>query len=123
MNAKVENDEFRFDALKWLVVVALVIGVAVANSYFASEFALLYRVLAIVGVFAVAGFVAANTSKGHAFVELLRSSVTEVRKVVWPTRQETIQTTFLVVVVVFIAALILWGLDTLFGYLASLVIG
>ena len=123
MSAKVESSEFRFDGLKWLLVVVLVLGAAIGNSYLSSELALIYRVLAIVGIFVVAAFVAGNTDKGSSFVELLRSSVTEVKKVVWPTRQETIQTTLLVVVVVFIAAIILWFLDLGFGYLASKFIG
>ena len=123
MNAKVEEDQFRFNGLKWAVVVLLILGVAFGNSYFSSDLALLYRVLAIVGVFVVAAFVAANTNSGHAFLELLKSSVTEVKKVVWPTRQETLQTTLLVLVVVFIAAILLYLMDLGFGYLASLVIG
>ncbi len=123
MNAKVEANEFRFDSLKWLVVVALVVGAAVGNSVLKAELALLYRVLAIVAVFCVAGFVAYYTEKGRSFFDLLRSSVTEVKKVVWPSRQETMQTTLIVLVVVFIAALFLWGVDAVFGYLASMVIG
>ena len=42
---------------------------------------------------------------------------------VWPTRQETTQTTLVVVVVVVVMALILWGLDTFLGWIASMLIG
>ncbi len=123
MSAKIETAEFRLDGLKWLVVVALVLGGAFANSYYSAEFPVLYRVLALVALGVVACAVAVNTAKGHSFWGLLKASQVEIRKVVWPTRQEQIQTTLLVVVVVLIAAIILWGLDSLFGYIASLIIG
>jgi len=55
--------------------------------------------------------------------QLLKSSRTEIRKVVWPTRQETTQTTLIVVVFVFIMALILWGIDSVLGWLVGMVIG
>lgn len=120
MNA--EAKEFRLDGLKWLFVVALVAAGVVANSYY-SDISLLYRVLGLVVAGLIAAFVAVNTAKGNAFWSLLREAQVEVRKVVWPTRQETNQTTMIVVAVVLIMALILWGLDTFLGYLASLVIG
>ena len=47
----------------------------------------------------------------------------EIRKVVWPTRQETTQTTLIVVAVVLVMALLLWGLDSLLGWLVSLIVG
>ena len=122
MNAKVETSEFQYDLPKWIVVFLLVIGASVANSYY-SEVALLYRVLALVGVGLVACFIAVNTAKGNSFWELLKSSQTEIRKVVWPTRQETIQTTMIVVAVVIVMAIILWALDNGLGFLASKVIG
>ena len=53
----------------------------------------------------------------------IKDSRTEIRKVVWPTRQETVQTTFIVVVFVLLVALVLWALDSFFAWLASLAIG
>lgn len=122
MNAKVEAKEFRLDGLKWLLVIALIAAGAVGNAYF-SDIAVLYRVLALVAAGALAVFIAVNTAKGDAFWSLLREAQVEVRKVVWPTRQETNQTTLIVVAVVLIMAVILWALDSLLGYLASLIIG
>ena len=60
----------RFDGLKWLVVVALVAAAVVGNSYFANE-SLLYRVLAIVAVAVVAGFVDPSSRVLTSFVLLL----------------------------------------------------
>ena len=117
-----EASATRFDGLKWLLVTALLAVAVVGNSYFSDE-SLLYRVLAIVALAAVAGFIALQTAKGAAFWALVKGSRTEIRKVVWPTRQETVQTTMIVVAFVLVAALILWGLDSFLGWLASLVIG
>jgi preprotein translocase subunit SecE len=52
----------------------------------------------------------------------VKGSRTEIRKVVWPTRQETVQTTMIVVAFVVLVALLLWGLDSLLGWLVSLAI-
>ncbi|ARU87036.1 preprotein translocase subunit SecE [Pseudomonas sp. M30-35] len=122
MNAKAEAKETRFDLLKWLVVAALVVAGVVGNQYFAAE-PILYRVLALLVVAVVAGVVALQTSKGQAFFVLLKEARVEIRKVVWPTRQETTQTTLIVVAVVLVMALLLWGLDSLLGWAISLIVG
>ncbi|TVZ38206.1 preprotein translocase subunit SecE [Alteromonadaceae bacterium 2753L.S.0a.02] len=123
MSTKVEETQFTLDWLKWLVVGVLVIGGAVANSYYSSDFALYLRVLALLAVGGLAAFLAVNTAKGSAFWDLLKAAQVEVRKVVWPSRQETTQTTLIVAAVVVVTAIVLWGLDTGLGYLASLIIG
>lgn len=122
MNAKAEPVQFRFDAMKWIFVIALVATGVVGNSFFADQ-PLLYRVLGLVALGAVALFVAINTAKGHGFYTLLQESLVEVRKVVWPSRQETNQTTLIVVAVVIVMGFLLWLLDTFLGWLASLIIG
>src|SRR5690554_5874690 len=111
MSTKAEAKVYRLDAIKWALVVAVVAIGVVGNSIYSAE-PLLYRVLALLVLSGVALAVAYNTAKGGALWRLLQESVVEVRKVVWPTRQETNQTTLLVVAVVIVTALILWGLDT-----------
>ena len=118
----VETTTSRFDTLKWIVVVALLAVAVVGNSYFDDQ-SLLYRVLGILALALVAGGVALQTAKGAAFWALVKGSRTEIRKVVWPTRQETVQTTMIVVAFVLLVALILWGLDSFLGWLVSLAIG
>jgi preprotein translocase subunit SecE len=53
---------------------------------------------------------------------IVQSSV-EIRKVVWPNRTETTQTTFIVAAAVIVASLILWGLDSLFSLLMKAILG
>ena len=121
MNAKAEASVTRFDALKWVVVAVLVAAAVVGNQYFHGE-PMLYRVLGILAVAAVAAAISLQTGKGKAFLVLAKEARTEIRKVVWPTRQETTQTTLVVVAVVLVMALLLWGLDSLLGWLVSLIV-
>ena len=122
MSAKSETESSGFDGLKWLVVVLLVVAGVGGNIYYADQ-SLLYRVLGLLVVALIAGFVAVQTAQGAAFWKLSKEARTEIRKVVWPTRQETTQTTLIVLGFVLLMSLILWGLDTLLGWLVSLVIG
>lgn len=122
MNTKVENNGGGLDAVKWLLVFVLVSAGVVGNYYFSAE-SLLYRVLALLVLAVVAGWIALQTDKGRRFASLVTEARAEIRKVVWPTRQELMQTTMVVVVFVLIMALILWGIDSLIGWIVSLVIG
>jgi preprotein translocase subunit SecE len=65
----------------------------------------------VLGLVAVALFIAAQTAKGQQAVDFAKTSQIEVRKVVWPTRQETLHTTMIVIVATIIMSLLLWGLD------------
>lgn len=122
MKEVVKNTEYRLDSLKWVVVAALVAAGVYGNSYFAAE-SMLYRVIGLLILAGIAGWIATQTSKGSAFVTLCMEARTEIRKVVWPTRTETTHTTMIVVIVVIIVAIILWGLDSFLSWLIALIIG
>ncbi len=122
MNAKADSGESKLDSLKWIVVVALVAAGVVGNSYYSDQ-SLLYRVLALLALAVVAALVALQTAKGKAFFDLFKEAKNEIRKVVWPSRQETVQTTAIVVVVVLLVGLALWGIDSLLSWIVSGVIG
>jgi preprotein translocase subunit SecE len=106
----------------WVITVALV-GIGVAGNMYYGDQSLLYRVLGLVVLGGVAIFFALKTEQGAAFATLLKEARIEVRKVVWPTHQETTQTSLLVLALVLIAALILWGLDSVLGLIVSSIIG
>ena len=122
MNIKSEEKEYRLDVAKWLMVAALVAAGIIGNSYFSAQ-PLFYRALALIVIAAAALVVAYNTQKGAGIWSLVQGSVVELRKVVWPTRQETNQTTLIVVAVVIFMSLVLWALDTALGFFASKIIG
>ena len=117
-----KGDQARTDWIKWAVVAAIVAGGVYANSYFAAE-SLLVRTIGLLALAGVAGWIAAQTERGRAFVNLCLEARIEIRKVVWPTRQETIQTTIIVLIVIFILALILWLLDWSLNGIVSSIIG
>ena len=121
MSVVAEEKQFRLDWLKWLVVLLLVGGAIYANWYFSAE-SVLYRVLGLVAAMGLAGLVASLTAKGKTIIELSVGARTEWR-VVWPTKQERNQTTLIVVAVILLMALILWGIDSLLSWVASLIMG
>ena len=122
MKANVQDKDSRLDWLKWGVVVAITVAAIWGNLAFSSQ-PQFYRWIALFLAAAAGVAVASLTSQGAAFLVLAKAARSEIRKVVWPTRQETTQTTLIVVVVVVVMALILWGLDTFLGWLASMLIG
>ncbi len=112
----------RTDRLRWLLALALVVAGVGGNWYFQAE-SLLLRVAALLAIAGLSVLIIWNTGKGQEILSLLRDSRSEVRRVVWPTNQETNQTTLIVLVIVLIFSLILWGLDSLLGWIISSIIG
>ena len=98
------------DKIKLLVAV-LLIAAGIAGFYTYAEEALLYRVLALLAVFIVAFIISLKTQVGLDTWNFGRSAILEVRKAVWPTRQETIQATVMVTIMVIIMGIILWLFD------------
>jgi len=71
----------------------------------------------------VALLIAAQTARGRNTWTLIREARTEIRRVIWPTRQETTQPTFVVLALILLFSLILWALDSVLSFLVSSVIG
>jgi preprotein translocase subunit SecE len=122
MSENTENGSNSLDLLKWLVTFGLLGGIVAANNIF-EDVSVLYRALAAVVVVVIAGFIAASTHKGSTFLAFAKDSRTEVRKVVWPTRQETTQTTMIVLAATIFMSLVLWGLDGIIVRLVSFITG
>jgi preprotein translocase subunit SecE len=122
MSVAAEDKEFRLDWLKWLIALSVLGGAIYANWYYGAE-SVLYRALGMLVAIAVTAFVAAQTSKGAATIELAIGARTELRKVVWPTKQERNQTTLIVVAVILLMSLILWGIDSLLSWGAAQIMG
>ena len=114
MVAKAEIIDSPADRMKLIGAAALVVGGLILFYLFA-EFSFLYRVLAFLVVLGVAAFLFLQTGRGERTVGFFKDSRTEVRKVVWPTRAETVQLTITVMIIVFLVGLFLWLLDTLLG--------
>jgi preprotein translocase subunit SecE len=98
------------DKIKLLLAI-LLIAAGIAGFYYYAEEAMLYRVLALLAIFILSFVIMLKTQVGLNAWNFGRSAVMEVRKAVWPTRQETIQATLMVMVMVVIMGLILWLFD------------
>lgn len=121
-NAENQSSSSSMDGLKWVAVFAL-LAAAVVGNYLYSDVSVVLRATAVVVLVAAAGGIAALTAKGKTAITFARESRMEVRKVVWPTRQEATQTTFIVLAVTVIMALALWGIDGIMVRLVRLVTG
>ena len=107
---------------RWLLGL-LFIGLAIyGNSYYSLE-PLLYRVLGVIVLLSISTVILLTTIEGKGALKLILESRTEIRRVIWPTRIETTQTTLIVIVAITIAGLILWGLDSLFGWVTASLLG
>lgn len=123
MVLKAENqEETRLDWLKWMLALVLLLAGMVGNHYY-SEVSMPLRTLAWVAVLAVSGFIASKTQKGKWVLEFIRDSRMELRKVVWPSREETVQTTLVVGAMVIVLSLLLWGMDGVLVWLIGWVTG
>lgn len=120
MKANAEAPTGSMDTLKWMVVFVLLAVAVVGNSLY-GDMSVVLRATGVVVLVASAFGVAAMTAKGKATIMFARESRMEVRKVVWPTRQETLQTTFIVLAVTVVMALILWGIDGIMVRLVRLI--
>jgi preprotein translocase subunit SecE len=103
-----------------LVLSALLLVAGIAGFYVLADKALVLRILAILAGLAAAIAVLWTTPQGLGFVG---ESVAEAKKVVWPTRKETIQTTVAVFILVVIVAAFLAVVDIGFAYMVQWLMG
>ncbi len=124
MNSKAEPTRSPVvDSMLLFVSVAMLIG-GIWAYYFYQELAITpVRVAGLIGVTLVAAWVAAQSTQGAALFRFFKEADIERRKVVWPTHQETLQTSLMVIVVTIIISLFLAGVDWLLGALVRSLLG
>ena len=110
MNEKIEVESSGMDTAKLAASVLLLIA-GIGAFYIYEEHSLLLRVLGLLVVAGIAVFVAMQTVVGRRVWSFATDARSEVRKVVWPSRQETIQTTLIVFAMVLVMGIILWLVD------------
>ena len=98
-------DKFKFALALFLVAAGL------AGFYFLGEQPLILRTLSVLAGLGAGASVAWFTEQGQRFLTFSKEAVAETKKVVWPTRKETIQTTAIVFVFVLAMAIVLWVSD------------
>ena len=100
----------KLDTVKLLLSITLLVA-GVAGFYYYEAEGLIYRVLGLLVFVLIALGIVYTTNLGQSVVGFGRESRAEVRKVIWPTRQETIQTTLMVIVAVIVLGIFLWFID------------
>ncbi len=115
MSVNATEEKSAFDSIKWLIAIALLVGGVVGYNHF-TEQAMYLRALMVIGGLVLAIAVVMTTAKGKALWLFIKESRTELRKVIWPSSNETVRTTIAVLVMIVILGLFLWGFDSLINH-------
>ncbi len=110
------------DIIKLLFAAGVLVG-GLYSYYYFLEVALPLRVLMVLGGLAAGITVAMTSTQGQRLWAFIQGARIEIRKVVWPTRQETTQTSIAVFVFTLIMALFFWGLDSFLLWLTRSLVG
>ncbi len=121
MSTKAAVEQSSWDTAKLAAALLVLVGALVAFYYYADASKLL-RVVGMLAAVGIAAAIAMQTDKGRQVAGFVRDAHIEVRKVVWPTRQETMQTTLFVMIVVIVFAILLWLLDLMLAGLIQTLI-
>ena len=110
------------DIIKLLLAAGVLVG-GLYSYYYYLEVALPLRVLMVLGGLAAGVTIAMTSTQGQRLWAFIQGARIEIRKVVWPTRQETTQTAIAVFVFTLIMALFFWGLDSFLLWLTRTLVG
>ncbi|MGF1527663.1 MAG: preprotein translocase subunit SecE [Candidatus Competibacterales bacterium] len=115
--AQPKQDTFKLASAATLLIVAI------GAFYYFADALLLVRVIGLLAAVGVAVWIVSMTELGHQLSGFVRDSQIELRKVVWPTRQETLQTSLAVIIMVLIMGVFLWLLDMLLFWIVRQLTG
>src|SRR5687767_6452160 len=122
METRVEEQPTIVDTAKLALSIVIVLAGLVAYYYFGDTSALL-RTLGVLLALALAAVVALTSLQGKTLWKFIQGARVELSKVVWPTREETIQTTLVVLVVALFGGVFFWLLDLFLLWLTTRITG
>jgi preprotein translocase subunit SecE len=122
MDAKLDSKPTVLDTILLLLSVAVLVGSIYAYYYFANENALI-RTAGVLVAFVIAVWIALQSAQGRTLWAFIQSSRAELRRVVWPTREEAMQTTLIVIVFAIIMGTFFWLLDIILLWFTRLITG
>ncbi len=111
------------DIVKLLVAAAVIIGGLYSYYYYEFQLALPIRVLLVLGGTGAGIAIGMTSSQGQRLWHFIQGSRVEIRKVVWPTKQETTQTAIAVFVFTLVMAVFFWLLDSGLLWLTRRLVG
>ncbi|MFO7288201.1 MAG: preprotein translocase subunit SecE [Gammaproteobacteria bacterium] len=112
MNSKADSGPTAFDTAKLALAVAIVVA-GIFGYYYYAALPAVVRVLIVLVSLGIAAVVALQSAQGQAFARFVQASRVELRKVVWPTREETVQMTVFVLIFAALMGTFFWFLDFL----------
>jgi preprotein translocase subunit SecE len=122
MEAKLDSKPTILDTVLLLLSIAILVGGIFAYYYYANESVLL-RTLGVLVAFALAVWIALQSAQGKTLWAFIQGARVELRKVVWPTREEAVQTTIIVLVFAMIMGTFFWLLDTFLFWFTRIITG
>ncbi|MGI9232236.1 MAG: preprotein translocase subunit SecE [Woeseiaceae bacterium] len=111
------------DTIKLLLSAAALVGGLYAYYYYEPQIAQALRVLMVLAGTAAGIGIAMTSTQGQRLWHFIQGSRVEIRKVVWPTKQETTQTAIAVFVFTLIMSLFFWALDSGLLWLTRTLVG
>jgi|TARA_B100000902_G_scaffold374438_1_gene403393 preprotein translocase subunit SecE len=111
---KLDIETNKNDLIKWVLSLIIFVAALFAFYYF-DQYPLIYRVLGLLGIVLLDFLILFNTEKVKSLRVFTYDARVELKKVIWSTKTEVIQTTIIVFVVVIIMSILLWLLDKLLG--------
>jgi preprotein translocase subunit SecE len=121
-NARGQDSKSKKDVVLWILIIVLVC-VALGVDYYFSEIAWSLRLAGWIILACLLVFLVLRTSKGQQMWKFAKEARVEMRKVVWPTRQNTVRATAIIALLVLVTALILWGVDSVLLWFVGLLTG
>ena len=122
MDSKADTGATPLDTLKLAAAAGVLVGGIVAYYYYA-DVAVVLRAIGVLVAFGLAVVILLQSTQGKALLRFVNASRVELRKVVWPTREETIQTTVAVMIFTLIMGLFFWFLDMFLLWFTRLLTG
>jgi preprotein translocase subunit SecE len=122
MTEQVQESATALDVAK-LAAAAVIVAAGVAGFYLLAAQPIWLRWMIVLAGLTLGALVSLQSYQGKTFWAFVQSARVELRKVVWPNRQETMQVTIVVFVMVIVLALFFWGLDTVLALLTRWLTG
>lgn len=115
---KIKKNNVILEIIKWISSASLLVASITAN-YICCDYDIFIRRMVVFIIITVAMCVLLTTKLGRLLTIFVKEAYIELQKVIWPTYQDTLNTTFVIIAVTVIISLMLWGLDTVLVHLIS----
>jgi|GEM_PF-1074408 len=112
----------KIDHIKWFIAFFIFFTTIFANVYYKLKYSLEIRFIFTIINLVIIYYIVLKTKKGKYIYSFIKSSIFEMQKVRWPSKEDAFQTTFVVIVLIALISLILWVVDSLFSYIVALLI-